>query len=162
MLIIVTILAVALVNSIVKVYDLAQYKYLMRILPVIGITSLVLGVILFALKKGKHTIIISAFFVLALYFSNIISVALINNQRQNAFTNGNRIATAVENYYEDNNIYPKDLSELIPKYIDNIPKKKTTYDEGEDFVYYVTEGGKSYFLGFEHYYFDGKGWIEKE
>lgn len=160
-LIIVTILAVALVNSIVKVYDLVSYKYLIRILPVIGTISLVLGVILFALKKGKQIMIISVFFVLALYLSNVISAAFINNQRQNTFANGTRIANAVESYYEVNNRYPKDLDELMPRYIGSIPKIKTTYDEG-DFVYFLTEGGKSYFLGFENYCFDGKSWIEEE
>lgn len=105
--------------------------------------------------------IISAFFILALNISNIISVMLINNQRQNIFNDGTLIAGAIERYYEDNNKYPKDLDELIPKYIDSIPKIKTTYDEG-DFTYYITEGGKSYFLGFENYYYDGIGWIKAE
>jgi len=160
-LIIVTILVLVLVNGIVKVYDLVSYKYLIRILPVIGMISLVLGLILFALKKGKHTLIISVFFVLTLYISNIISEIFINNQRQKVFADGTRIASGINSYYEVNNKYPKDLDELIPKYIDSIPKIKTTYDEG-DFVYYITEDGKSYFLGFENYYFDGKGWIEEE
>jgi hypothetical protein len=160
-LIIISILTVALANSIVRVYNLVSYKYLMRVLPVIGIIFLILGVILFVLKKVKYIMIISAFFILALYISDIISVMFINNQRQNIFNDGTLIAGAIERYYEDNNKYPKDLDELIPKYIDSIPKIKTTYDEG-DFTYYITEGGKSYFLGFENYYYDGIGWIEAE
>ena len=91
----------ALANSIVGVYNLVSYKYLMRVLPVIGIIFLILGVILFVLKKVKYIMIISAFFILALYISDIISVMFINNQRQNIFNDGTLIA-GIERYYEDN------------------------------------------------------------
>jgi hypothetical protein len=89
------------------------------------------------------------------------SRSIINNQRQRVFADGTIIAGALNNYYKHNNIYPEELKELMPKYINSIPKIKMTYDNG-DFSYYSQYGGKSYFLGFEAYYFDGTGWTTVE
>lgn len=155
------IVVIALLSIIVKVYDIVPYKNLTHLLPVIGVISLISGTVLFVLKKGKRTMVFSILFLLVLLISNFISVSIINNQRQRVFADGVCIAEALNNYYRDNNNYPKDLIELVPKYIDSIPKIKTTYSEG-DFSYYVKDEGKSYYLGFEQYYFDGNGWIEEE
>ncbi|HHV30624.1 hypothetical protein [Acetivibrio mesophilus] len=160
-LIIIFFMMIASLNCIVRVYNLASYKNLIYLLIRIGVVSLLFGAILFVLKKGRYVMIFSAIFLIMLFISNSLSISIINKQRQSVFDNGIRIVNALSSYYKDNNKYPEDLKELMPKYIDSIPKIKTSYYEGE-FLYYVKDEGKSYYLGFEHYYFDGKGWLELE
>lgn len=160
-LITILILAAAVLNYLVEVYDMAQYKHLMRILKLAGVISVISGIIIFVLKKNISTIVFSFIFIISLLISSNMSSSIINNQRQVAFDTGTIISKALESFYKDNNYYPKDLNDLTPKYIDRVPKMNTPHGDVEYFSYSVIDEGKSYILGFEQYYFDGKGWIEE-
>lgn len=56
---------------------------------------------------------------------------------------GNLIVEALEKYKEKNKIYPDDLDNLVPNYIENIPK--TDIDD-LNFIYLVDEKNENYTL----------------
>ena len=61
--------------------------------------------------------------VLAIYFATILILAGIYQVRYKmTVDNGNEIVTALAKYKEKNNTYPRELKELTPESIDNIPR----------------------------------------
>ena len=62
MLISIVIIAIALFNGIVKVYDIVSYRNFIHFLPLVGVISLVLGIALFVMKKGKYTLFFQLYF----------------------------------------------------------------------------------------------------
>jgi Tfp pilus assembly protein PilE len=73
------------------------------------------GLILFLTKIEKYIFAFSVCLVLSIAISNFIGSKIIDFQREKVFEDGNRIAQALEQYYKDNNRYPAQLSELVPK-----------------------------------------------
>jgi hypothetical protein len=119
---------------------------------------LIYGLILLLMKRDKYIFILSICFILSLVISSFVGSKIIDIQRDKVFEDGNRIVHALEQYYKDNNKYPVSLSELVPKYIESVPKIKTTYDREGDFSYF--KYGNNCFLGFENFYFVRGGWAE--
>ncbi len=156
------ILAIASINFYVEVNDLARCKHLLRILKLIGVISFISGIIIFVFRRNVYTAIFSIVFLISLLISSNVSTTIIEKQQQVVFDTGIVISKALESFYKDNHYYPKDLNDLTPKYIDRVPKMKTSHGDAEYFSYFVIHGGKSYSLRFEQYCYDGKGWIEEE
>jgi hypothetical protein len=65
-----------------------------------------------------------------------ISGVIINNQMKSSIKNGNIIVQAIERFNLENQRYPNSLPELVPKYLDNIPRTKMFW-KGEDYNYYL-------------------------
>lgn len=151
---------ISLINYVIKLNGITYLKNIIRYLPLIGAAFFITGIITFITKKERTLLSLSILFILFLISSNILSSHVSNMQDKKVFNDGNHIVQALENYFIDNNQYPEKLDELVPKYIKNIPKIKTTNSE-VDFNYFTKDSGNSYYLGFMQYYFDGVGWVEE-
>lgn len=159
---IVIIIIAAILNLVIRVYDLASYKFIIRLLLVIGVVVFIIGATMLLFKKEKSIMVAATTFLIVLLISNYIGIFIINYQHHKIFNLGAHIGVALNKYYETNNKYPQYLEELVPKYIDTIPEIKTTYCDESSFLYYIENSGKSYYLGFEQYYFNGRGWLTND
>ena len=59
LLITVAILAIDIMCVIIRVFNIVSYKFLFRLLPVIGATMLIYGLILLLMKRDKYIFILS-------------------------------------------------------------------------------------------------------
>lgn len=115
----------------------------------IVILSLVVsGVIIFIRKKKINTFIVIIILILSIFLSLILSIKLMNYESVCTEKQAIIIVNCLEKFYIDNNSYPTNLTELIPKYINDIPK--TCMLQGNrDYNYYNTNDGK---YRLEYYY----------
>lgn len=160
----IVMMGLILLNGFTSVYGLVKYKNITRFIPIIIGLLLLIGVIILLAKKKAAIILLALLFLLLLIISDVISTQIINNEYGKVFKSGERIGIALDQYYKDNQHYPQDMAELIPKYIDSIPKVNTTWnkaDSNSGFTYYATDEGNDYVLSYESYTYDGKGWYQE-
>ncbi len=157
----VIIIIFSVTNYINIVYNIDIVKSIIHFIPVIIVLILLIGFYKMFFRKENLILIFSIILLIGLFISSSIGNSVNSAQRKAIFKESEDIVIALNNYYKDNNLYPKDLKELVPKYISEIKKVKTTYDGEADFEYFLIDGGKSYNLGFEQYRNNGNGWYEE-
>jgi hypothetical protein len=160
----IVMMGLILLNGFTRVYDLVKYKHITRFIPVIVVLLLLIGVIIFLVKKKATMISLALLSLILLIMSNVISTQIINYEYGKVFKCGERIGIALDQYYKDNQHYPQDVAELIPKYIDSIPEANTLWnkaDSNSSFSYYAIDEGNDYVLSYESYTYDGKGWYQE-
>lgn len=138
-----------------------EYMSITRFIPVVVILFFLIDIALFLLKRRTKIMLLPLLFIILLVITNIISNQIINNEYQKVFKSGVKIGSALDQYYKDNQHYPKDLDELVPKYINKIPKANVIWEHsksGSNFSYSTLDYGNKYQIKYEAYVYSGKGW----
>lgn len=162
----ITIVMIGLIilNCFARVFTIAKYKNVTGFIPVLLILLLVTGIIIFFVKKSSIVINVSLILLILLITSNFISAEIIRYEYKKVFENGEKIGVALEKYHTENQYYPHELTDLIPTYIDDIPKDNTTWshsDSNSGFMYYVVDKGNDYVLSYGPYTYDKNGWYHE-
>lgn len=128
-------------------YGTASLVLLLLIIVVLVV--LLIAGIKRAFKEKKYTIMtIVVLSIPILVLSLFLSCKLMDYESRLTETKAKLIVNALDKYYVDNEIYPKDISQLVPNYLEEIPQ--TSMLQGnKKFEYYKADDG-GYIL--QYYY----------
>mgnify|MGYP006293129437 CR=1 FL=1 len=137
--------------------DIIAFITLIIVLPILVISAMIYKTDKFLLKKRLITCSIYFIMAILILISNII-----NNRI--SISRANILIYACEKYKEKNNTYPKDLSALVPDFIDKIPIAKYTLLFNR-FFYIARKNSHSLFymdlppFGRPTYLFERRYWV---
>ena len=88
-----------------------------------------------------------------LIFFILLSAPILNNIKVWTSTNqGNKIVRAIDLYKEKNNVYPASLEDLVPNYLNKIPKTNIGLFDHLKFNYIVVDPSSGYTLSYPTYF----------
>lgn len=117
------------------------------------------SIISLLLKKIKR-FFISGLYLFFVVFSLFFSRSLERNMALKSEARGNIVVEALEKYKEDSAFYPKELSVLVPQYLNAIPKPTIGILSQQEFHYtsYEFRGEDSYGLSFLRPFFSSSSY----
>jgi hypothetical protein len=151
--------AVVIVASLLFVMD-ALIVNVVFLSLLVGIFQVVVGLPLLYLKDGRRQRLRNIGIFLGVL---LMVVVMVNVNAYIAPLHADRLIKAIENYRAANGVYPQQLDDLVPKFIDHVPCAQ--YTIGGVF-FYVRAGVKEPPMlwynphGMDHrtYYFETKDW----